>query len=574
MENFIGKHIDRYNIIDLLGQGGMATVYRAYDTRLEREVALKVIRHEAFPPDVLQNELKRFEREAKSLARLSHPNIVKVLDYGEYEGSPFLVMEYLPGGTLKQKIGSPIAWQDAMHLLLPVARGVEYAHNREIIHRDIKPSNILLAENETPTLSDFGIAKLFQNEGTLLTASGMAMGTPEYMAPEQWTGKTVPQSDMYALGVVLYEMVTGRRPYTADTPGGVFMMQVTEPVLFPRDIVPHLPEAVEQFLLKALSREPSNRHASMTEFIRDMELLLSNAETKVPINRMETLKGSPGQSSVRKDASSPSRKLVPFNWKAATLGGVILLAVVVAAAVVLTKKKSTPLAAEITDSKNAVMVLVPEGDFVMGSDNGDEDERPVHTVYLDEFYIDKYEVTNSDYRVCVVDGICKPPQDMTNYNNPEYENHPVVYVDWEMARTYCDWRDAQLPTEAQWEKAARGMDARTYPWGEGIACSQANYLSCIEDTQPFDSYAGSLSPYGAYNMAGNVWEWVADWYSPAYDVSETDNPVGAESGERRVLRGGGWNQHEYLLRTSARLGVVPTDVFLSFGFRCASDVNQ
>ncbi|HNB87306.1 MAG TPA: bifunctional serine/threonine-protein kinase/formylglycine-generating enzyme family protein [Anaerolineales bacterium] len=574
MENFIGKHIDRYNIIDLLGQGGMATVYRAYDTRLEREVALKVIRHEAFPPDVLQNELKRFEREAKSLARLSHPNIVKVLDYGEYEGSPFLVMEYLPGGTLKQKIGSPIAWQDAMHLLLPVARGVEYAHNREIIHRDIKPSNILLAENETPTLSDFGIAKLFQNEGTLLTASGMAMGTPEYMAPEQWTGKTVPQSDMYALGVVLYEMVTGRRPYTADTPGGVFMMQVTEPVLFPRDIVPHLPEAVEQFLLKALSREPSNRHASMTEFIRDMELLLSNAETKVPINRMETLKGSPGQSSVRKDASSPSRKLVPFNWKAATLGGVILLAVVVAAAVVLTKKKSTPLAAEITDSKNAVMVLVPEGDFVMGSDNGDEDERPVHTVYLDEFYIDKYEVTNSDYRVCVVDGVCKPPQDMTNYNNPEYENHPVVYVDWEMARTYCDWRDAQLPTEAQWEKAARGMDARTYPWGEGIACSQANYLSCIEDTQPFDSYAGSLSPYGAYNMAGNVWEWVADWYSPAYDVSETDNPVGAESGERRVLRGGGWNQHEYLLRTSARLGVVPTDVFLSFGFRCASDVNQ
>ena len=574
MENFIGKHIDRYNIIDLLGQGGMATVYRAYDTRLEREVALKVIRHEAFPPDVLQNELKRFEREAKSLARLSHPNIVKVLDYGEYEGSPFLVMEYLPGGTLKQKIGSPIAWQDAMHLLLPVARGVEYAHNREIIHRDIKPSNILLAENETPTLSDFGIAKLFQNEGTLLTASGMAMGTPEYMAPEQWTGKTVPQSDMYALGVVLYEMVTGRRPYTADTPGGVFMMQVTEPVLFPRDIVPHLPEAVEQFLLKALSREPSNRHASMTEFIRDMELLLSNAETKVPINRMETLKGSPGQSSVRKDASSPSRKLVPFNWKAATLGGVILLAVVVAAAVVLTKKKSTPLAAEITDSKNAVMVLVPEGDFVMGSDNGDEDERPVHTVYLDEFYIDKYEVTNLDYRVCVVDGVCKPPQDMTNYNNPEYENHPVVYVDWEMARTYCDWRDAQLPTEAQWEKAARGMDARTYPWGEGIACSQANYLSCIEDTQPFDSYAGSLSPYGAYNMAGNVWEWVADWYSPAYDVSETDNPVGAESGERRVLRGGGWNQHEYLLRTSARLGVVPTDVFLSFGFRCASDVNQ
>ena len=125
-----------------------------------------------------------------------------------------------------------MSWQDAMHLILPVARGVEYAHNREIIHRDIKPSNILLAEHGMPTLSDFGIAKLFQNEGAALTASGMAMGTPEYMAPEQWTGKTGPQADMYSLGVILYEMVTGRRPYTADTPGGVFLMQVTEPVLF------------------------------------------------------------------------------------------------------------------------------------------------------------------------------------------------------------------------------------------------------------------------------------------------------------------------------------------------------
>jgi serine/threonine protein kinase len=569
MENLIGQHIDRYKILDLLGQGGMATVYKAYDTRLEREVAVKVIRHEAFPPEVLNDALKRFEREAKSLARLSHPNIVKVLDYGEFEGSPFLVMEYLPGGTLKQRIGEPMSWQDAMHLILPVARGVEYAHNREIIHRDIKPSNILLAEHGMPTLSDFGIAKLFQNEGAALTASGMAMGTPEYMAPEQWTGKTGPQADMYSLGVILYEMVTGRRPYTADTPGGVFLMQVTEPVLFPREIVPHLPESVERFLLKVLSREPANRYASLTEFIKEIENLLSNAETKIPIRMGDSAAESPDQPSDKKDASSSTRKLPPFNWKIATLGGVA--AVVVIALVVAFMMRPDPLAAEITDSQNAQMVLVPEGDFVMGSDNGDDDERPVHTVYLDEFYIDKYEVTNSDYKICVTDGNCKPPQDLTNYDNPEYKDHPVVYVDWEMSNTYCEWRDAQLPTEAQWEKAARGIDARTYPWGEGIDCNQANYLNCIGDTQPFNNYAGSLSPYGAYNMVGNVWEWVADWYSPTYDASVTDNPSGADTGDRRVLRGGGWNQHEYLLRTSARLGVKPTDVFLSFGFRCASD---
>ena len=222
MENLTGQRIDRYEILELLGKGGMAMVYKAYDTRLEREMAIKIIRRDAFPPEDLHDVIKRFEREAKSLARLSHQNIVKVMDYGEYEGSPYLVLEYFPGGTLKQKIGGPVAWQEAARLLLPVARGVEYAHNRGVIHRDIKPANILMTEDGEPTLSDFGIAKLFQGDKTTtLTGSGAAIGTPEYMAPEQWTGQTSPKSDMYSLGVILYEMVTGRRPYIADTGGSL-----------------------------------------------------------------------------------------------------------------------------------------------------------------------------------------------------------------------------------------------------------------------------------------------------------------------------------------------------------------
>lgn len=235
---------------------------------------------------------------------------------------------------------------------------------------------------------------------------------------------------------------------------------------------------------------------------------------------------------------------------------------------------STGIPSVVSDSSDASMVLIPEGEFTMGSDNGDSDEKPVHTVYLNDFYIDRYEVTNALYKVCVTAGACDEPQNTGNYDNSQYADHPVVYVDWNMAKTYCEWRGAQLPTEAQWEKAARGTDGRTYPWGEGIGCNKANYLGCVSDTKPFGSYENGKNSYGIYDMAGNVWEWVADWYSDRYDENSPDeNPLGPDSGQYRVLRGGAWNQDAYLLRTSARLGSEPLDVYLSFGFRCAGNAN-
>jgi serine/threonine protein kinase len=179
MFSLIGRSIGRYQILEQLGEGGMATVYKACDTSLERFVAIKVIQTDKFAPAMLDEMLKRFEREAKALAKLSHPNIVHVHDYGEYEGAPYLVMEYLPSGTLKQGPPRPMPWQEALHILLPIAQALAYAHEHNIIHRDIKPDNILLTENGLPMLSDFGIAKVLErNDANNLTASGMSIGTP------------------------------------------------------------------------------------------------------------------------------------------------------------------------------------------------------------------------------------------------------------------------------------------------------------------------------------------------------------------------------------------------------------
>lgn len=196
----------------------------------------------------------------------------------------------------------------------------------------------------------------------------------------------------------------------------------------------------------------------------------------------------------------------------------------------------TALSSKIIDDYGVEMVLVPEGEFTMGSDIGPSVEQPAHKVFLDTYYIDKFEVTNVQYKVCVEEGVCEQPTDATNFNNSDYAQHPVVWVDWNMARTYCEWRGARLPTEAEWEKAARGTDGRTYPWGEKLDSTYANYGKRINNTTSVGEYPKGVSPYGAYDMAGNVWEWVDSWYDayPGNEASETDFGT-----TYRSIRGGG-----------------------------------
>jgi ABC-type transport system substrate-binding protein/tRNA A-37 threonylcarbamoyl transferase component Bud32 len=367
MSNLIGQSLGRYHILEQLGEGGMATVYKAYDTRLERDVAIKIIRRGAFPPDQLEHMLKRFEREAKSLAKLSHLNIVKVMDYGEHEDSPYLVMEYLPGGTLKQRLGKPIPWQDAVRLLLPIAQALEYAHEHNIIHRDIKPANILLTEKGQPMLTDFGIAKILETDDTAtLTGTGVGVGTPEYMAPEQWTGQTTPQSDIYSLGVVLYEMITGRKPYMADTPAAILLKQATDPLPRPTQFVPDLPDAVEKMLIKALAKKFQDRYQTIAEFVHALETLLSGVSsvikpqpsqperprerktvTQATINQMEdaTVEDSPASHSYEPStpsAKQPSTSSGILRYWPLAVGGILVICILSIILIVQLVTKASP----------------------------------------------------------------------------------------------------------------------------------------------------------------------------------------------------------------------------------------
>ena len=270
-----GTDIGRYHILEQLGEGGMAVVYKAYDTRLETEVAVKFIRTGSLPADSIPRIQKRFQIEAKRMAQLNHPNIVKVMDYGDFNGLPYLVMPFLPGGTLKKMLGTPLAWQDAIRILIPIANALGFAHKEGLIHRDVKPSNILITQSGEPMLSDFGIAKVLDNTETIdLTTSTMGIGTPEYMAPEQASNKGFDHRvDIYALGIVFFEMITGRVPYSADTPLAVIIKQATEPLPQLGKYISNVPKEIERILYKALAKNPAERFPDMSSFVNSVEKL-------------------------------------------------------------------------------------------------------------------------------------------------------------------------------------------------------------------------------------------------------------------------------------------------------------
>ena len=656
----IGQTLNnRYAVTAQLGKGAMGIVYAATDKVTRQKVALKVIAHDLTPDHEL---LERFQREAEALRRLRHHNIVALVDMFEHKGQQVIVLEYVPGGSLAQRLRQgPLPPYPAAQLALDLCDALTSAHRLDIIHRDIKPENILLAEDGTPKLTDFGVARLM-GTGTRLTGTGTQVGTPYYMSPEAWEGKPLDaQADVWSLGVVLFEMLAGRVPFAGDTVVAVMHQVLEAPLPDLAELRPEVAPELGRVVKTALCRDKAGRYRGIRPMAIDLEEALLAIRSR-PARGLaaEPPKTSPAPAEVRTRpapvGAPPAQRTAParrprWGWLAggaalaAVVGGALLVCgslglgmlsmsgagraapTVSASAVPATPapvqtETSSPsvtvppptgtLAPSVTPTQVVIpptltltpsprpsatpsatpviktaarddmpLVYVPEGEFLMGSADSDRlaiaNEKPQRVVYLDAFWMDRTEVTNAMYARCVGAGVCvKPWNTMAQtggsyYDNPLYANYPVAHVSWQDANTYCRWAGRRLPTEAEWEKAARGMDGRLYPWGNRTPSGLLlNFDSFSGDFVEVGQFPGGSSPYGALDMAGNAWEWVADWYAADYYATgPARNPPGPSAGENRVLRGGGWDSGANVVRAALRFWGSPYGQNDANGFRCA-----
>jgi serine/threonine-protein kinase len=330
MQDLVGSTVGQYEIVEKLGRGGMANVYKAYHPGLAQHRALKVIR-----PDLSGGRgfEERFQLEARAVASLRHPNIVQMHDFGQHEEFFYMVMEFVDGEDLKARItreGPVRPFEEALRIAEELAAALGYAHGRGILHRDVKPDNVMLARDGSVILTDFGIAKIVGSQDPALTAAGSNIGTPAYMAPELATGQTVasPSADLYALGVVLYEMLTAQAPFAADTPLAVLHRVLHDPVRPPRELSADIPEGLQNLVLKAMAFEPTERFASADAFIEASKVCLPGVGPEAP-PQLAAQTSAGGEAVAR---PSPPRRLNRGLLAAAALGlaGLVLLGVSVA----------------------------------------------------------------------------------------------------------------------------------------------------------------------------------------------------------------------------------------------------
>jgi serine/threonine-protein kinase len=660
--DLLGKMLGKYKIVEELGWGGMAVVYRGYDTALGRDVAIKVLLPHLAADDEF---VRRFWREAEAAARLSHPNIVTIHDVGQEGGLYYFVMSYLSGRPLSKIIAArgSLPLKEAIAIAGQIAAALDHIHGRGLIHRDVKPANIIVDDSGRAVLTDFGIVRAV--EGVQLTAAGMPLGTPETMAPEQASGeRATPASDIYSLGIVVYEMLAGESPFRATTPIGMLMKHIDEPPP-PRDQKnPAVSAAVAQVVGWALRKDPQQRPAGASQFVTLLQQAAGGTlpealapappgELAVPAPAEAQPKAGPAPEDVGRPLSSPavakrtagSRSWV---WVGLVVAGAIALVLLatqpwgpagyalpttiptpgVAVSPVATVQTSPasglPTAVGGPPPCTAIgqtwqrpadgmeMVCVPAGEFLMGSGGSDTeaepDEKPQHRVRLDAFWVDRTEVTVAMFRsfvqatgyrtlaeadgrgtVWAADSGSLKSISGADWRHPQgpastaQDDHPVVQLNYADAEAYCAWAGARVPTEAEWEKAARGMDGRFYPWGSTFDGTRLNYCDArcpssqrdtsyddgYEFTAPVGRYPRGASPYGALDMMGNAWEWVQDWYDTVYyGQSPYENPTGASFGTYRQLRGGAWIAIAHKARCAFRGTVMPTYRSDGAGVRC------
>ena len=603
------KRFGHYEVEQVLAHGGFGSVYLARDTKLGRQVVLKVL-HPHLAAD--QGMVKRFMGEARAMALLDHPNIVTIFSIEDNGEQPYIVMEFVSGTTLgahlQQKV---LSVQEALPILQQIAAALDTAHAQGMVHRDIKPGNVLITHNGMVKLTDFGIVKMLKASEKTITPAMATVGTVLYMSPEQADinrqNEIGPASDLYALGIITYQTLAGRVPFWSQNTDVILAAHRTAPLPDPKAFGVNIAPPVVAVLQQALAKKPSDRYPTARAFITALkQAAYSEAPTRI-INTTSSFKISAEElkKHIPPPPPPPQEPRRPPFWHKyrPILIGLTLLLIVAFVGRFLYEVWPHRLGhiASIVGSQptsvgvdNMVQVYVPAGKFLMGSTPSDSDadhEEPQHTVYLDAFWIDQTEVSNAMYSQCVSRGRCRPPEvdglwsQESYYDNQEYNNYPVVGVSWEDANAYCTWVDRRLPTEAEWEKAARGTDGRKYPWGnQAISNNRANFCdkNCSFDwkeksvndqhsyTAPVGSYPEGASPYGALDMAGNVAEWVSDWYDRGYYVTGTTrNPTGPNHGSFRLLRGGSWNNVPSHMRTAVRNQTAPSVRLNNFGFRCA-----
>ncbi|MCS6910045.1 MAG: SUMF1/EgtB/PvdO family nonheme iron enzyme [Anaerolineales bacterium] len=663
---WIGRELNGYTIVELIGSGSMADVFLARQPSMNRWVAVKVLSGALIRDSQF---VARFRQEAQIVAALEHPHILPVIDYGEAEGTPYLVMRYVSGGTLQDLLQKgPLPPQDVLRYLTEIGQGLDYAHSLGVIHRDIKPKNILLDTRGNSFISDFGLAKIVR--GGSLTHSGVGMiGTPHYMSPEQGRGQAVDgRSDLYSLAVILYEMLTGRVPFDADSAVGIVMQHISDRVPSVSRFNGNLSPKLDEVMARALAKNPDERYQTAHDLTQAVAEAFGASVVTGPVLSRPV---------VPLTTRAPAMRRRSVVWPIAIGGGVLALiagavlwgsgvltasdptptATMTAPAVAMatstppppthtatpTELPFTPTAATPTATQAQVavvpsatvspgvvvspkdrmeLIFIPPGEFLLGAADDDRNaepfEKPQLRVYLNGFWIDKHEVTMGQFQDFVnetgyqttaqnpvgsfgeyVDwgGLVFAPTEVRFVLNATYllpegpgtepatAFSPAVQVSWRDAQAYCRWAGRRLPTEAEWEKAARGDDGRLYPWGnifDKTDGTRANYCdrNCrfiqrnpeADDgatrRQDVGKYPAGASPYGVLDMAGNVQEWVdALFDNRGYFRFPTPNPNGTEY----VVRGGSWLDKAEGIRTTAKTKYPPYVRNNITGFRCAAD---
>ena len=541
---------NRYTIVARLGKGAMGTVYLATDKHIGQDVALKMLSSELALDAAM---LERFKREAEALRQLKHPNIVGFLDAFEHGEHYVIVMEYIPSGSLYDLIrAGPLPIDRASQIALDLCDALIRAHRLNIVHRDIKPDNVMIDRDGTPKLADFGVARLI--EGTRMTHTGTKVGTPYYMAPEAWKGETIDaQSDIWSLGVMIFEMLVGKVPFDGDSEFAVMTKICTTPPPDLKKLRADVSPGLVKIITRMLTREKDLRYQTVREVAVDLER-----------GEPATTPFSPRSKTASKKKENKKPAVLPKNIIGVTSLVILALGLVVVYMMYSQGRFGEPSSTQfsatdtsipasptsalgigsttISEKDGMVMVYVPAGEFTMGSENGEDVEKPAHTVTLDAFWIDQTEVTNAMYAKCVSDGECDRPDSTASYTqsdyfgNSEFDKFPVIHVSWDVANVYCSWAERRLPTDAEWEKAARGENARTYPWGnEPPNNSLLNYNNAVGDTTEVGKFPTGASPYDAYDMAGNVREWVSSLHQP-YPYDATDGREDLSADGSRVLR--------------------------------------